>query len=170
MPHLAESWEGSGKTFTFKLRPDVKFQSGNPLSAEDVVFSVDRMKALGKGLSYLFANVDSAEALDDYTVQFNLKEPNAPFVASLVRLPIVDKQTVMANLGDGEGDMKDWAQAYLSANAAGTGAYTVKSHNPQEETVMEKNDGYFLDIANAAPDTVRLRYGLEPATVRTLIA
>ena len=170
VPHLAESWEGSGKTFTFKLRPDVKFQSGNPLTAEDVVFSVDRMKALGKGLSYLFANVDSAEAVDANTVQFNLKEPYAPFVASLVRLPIVDKQTVMANLGDGEGDMKDWGEAYLSANGAGTGAYKIASHNPQEETVMEKNGDYFLGIADAAPDTVRLRYGLEPATVRTLIA
>lgn len=170
VPHLAESWEGSGKTFTFTLRPDVRFQSGNPVTAEDVVFSLDRMKALGGGLSYLFANVDSAEAIDDRTVQFNLAEPYAPFVASLVRLPIVDKQTVMANLGDGEGDMKDWGQAYLSGNGAGTGAYRVTSHNPQEETVMEKNPDYFLGIADAAPDTVRLRYGLEPATVRTLIA
>jgi len=169
-PHLAESWEGEGTAFTFTLRQDVKFQSGNPLTADDVVFSLDRMKGIGQGLSYLLGNVESAEAIDEHTVRFNLSEPYAPFVAALVRLPIVDKQLVMENLGEGEGEMKDWGQAYLSGNAAGTGAYRVASHNPQEETVMEKNSDYFLSIDDGAPDTVRLRYGLEAATVRTLIS
>lgn len=168
--HLAESWSADGQTFTFKLREGVKFQSGNPLTADDVVFSLDRMKALGAGLSYLFGVVDSAEAVDESTVKFNLSSAYAPFVASLVRLPIVDKKLVMENLGDGEGEMKDWGQAYLSANSAGTGAYSVTSHNPQDETVMAKSDSYFATMNDKAPDTVRLRYGLEAATVRTLIA
>jgi peptide/nickel transport system substrate-binding protein len=64
----------------------------------------------------------------------------------------------------------EWGEDFLSGNGAGTGAYSVTSHNPQEETVMAKSDSYFLDVADVAPDTVRLRYGLEPATVRTLIA
>jgi len=170
VPHLAESWEGEGTSFTFNLRPDVSFHSGNPLTADDVVFSFERTVGLGQGLSYLFGLVDSVEAIDADTVRFNLAQPNAPFVASLVRLPIVDKKLVMENLGDGEGDMKDWGQAFLSANGAGTGAYIVKSHNPQEETVMLRNDNYFLGVPEKAPDTVRLRYGLEAATVRTLIA
>jgi peptide/nickel transport system substrate-binding protein len=170
VPHLAASWEGSGTDYTFTLRDDVKFQSGNPMTADDVVFSFDRMMALGQGLSYLFGVVTSVEAVDAHTVRFTLSEPNAPFVASLVRLPIVDKALVMANLGDGEGEMKDWGQAYLSGHSAGTGAYTVVSHNPQEETVMAKNPDYFLGVPDVAPDTVRLRYGLEAATVRTLIA
>jgi peptide/nickel transport system substrate-binding protein len=66
--------------------------------------------------------------------------------------------------------MKDWGQAYLSGHAAGSGAYKLVSHNPQEETVMAKNAAYFLPIAAKAPDTVRYRYGLEAATVRTLIS
>ena len=170
VPHLAESWQADGNAYVFKLRGDVKFQSGNPLTAEDVVFSFDRTKALAQGLSYLFGNVVSVEAVDASTVRFNLSGPSAPFVASLLRLPIVDKKLVMANLGAGDGEMKDWGQAFLSANAAGTGAYTVTSHNPQEETVMAKNAAYFLPVPAKAPDTVRLRYGLEAATVRTLIA
>ncbi len=164
-PHLAESWSSDGNSFTFTLRSDVTFQSGNPLTAADVVYSLERTKALGAGLSYLFGVVESVEAVDEHTVKFTLSSPYAPFVASLTRLPIVDKALVEANMGGGE-----WGEAFLSGNAAGTGAYTVKSHNPQEETVMEKNGSYFLDVAEAAPDTVRLRYGLEAATVRTLIA
>jgi peptide/nickel transport system substrate-binding protein len=76
----------------------------------------------------------------------------------------------MANLGPGDGAMKDWGQAYLSTHGAGTGAYRVVSHNPQQETVMAKNAAYFLGVPAKAPDAVRLRYGLEAATVRTLIA
>jgi len=168
-PHLAEGWSVDGNTFTFKLREDVRFQSGNPMTAEDVVFSLDRMKGLGLGLSFLFGVVESATVVDKHTVAFNLSSPYSPFVASLVRLPIVDKQLIMQNLGEGDGEMGDWGQAFLSANGAGTGAYSVTSHNPQDETVMAKNGDYFLGVAEAAPDTVRLRYGLEAATVRTLI-
>jgi len=76
----------------------------------------------------------------------------------------------MENLGAGDGDMKDWGQGWLSTHAAGSGAYKVVSHNPQEETVMGKNADYFLGVPAKAPDTVRYRYGLEAATVRTLIA
>lgn len=170
VPHLAESWETDGKVYTFKLRNDVKFQSGNPLTADDVVFSFDRMKALGQGLSYLFAEVEKAETVDAGTVKFTLSQPYSPFMSALLRLPVVDKKLVMENLGAGDGDMKDWGQAYLSTHGAGTGAYTVTAHNPQQETVMAKNPGYFLGVPAKAPDTVRFRYGLEAATVRTLIA
>ena len=168
-PMLAESWSSEGSTYTFKLRKDVKFQSGNPMTADDVVFSFDRMKALGQGLSYLFTDVDKAEAVDAATVKFTLKKPSAPFVASLVRLPILDKKLVLEHLDKGDGEMKDWGQAWLDTHAAGTGAYSVVSHNPQSETVMKKNPGYFLGISAGAPDEVHFKYGLEAATVRTLI-
>lgn len=163
VPHLAESWSVDGAVYTFKLRDGVTFQSGNPLTAADVVYSVERMQALGAGLSYLLGGVTAA-AVDDKTVTFTLEKPYAPFVASLVRLPIVDMAFVKAN-SDSE-----WGEELLSAQSAGTGAYSVTSHNPQEETVMAKSGSYFLGVPDAAPDTVRLRYGLEAATVRTLIA
>ncbi len=169
-PLLAESWTVDGPTYTFKLRSDVKFQSGNPLTADDVVFSLDRIKALKQGLFFLFINVKSAEAVDAHTVKFTLSGPYAPFMSALFRLPIVDKKLVLANLGPGDGELKDWGQSYLSSHGAGTGAYKVVSQNPQQETVLAKNPDYFLGASPKAPDVVRQRYGLEAATVRTLIA
>lgn len=170
VPHLAKSWSQDGNTLTFNLRKDATFQSGNPLTAADVVFSLKRMQAIGAGLSYLFEVVEKVEAVDEHTVKFTLKQPYSPFIASLIRLPILDKTLVMKHLGEGEGEMGDWGQEFLSGHAAGTGAYSVVSHNPQSETVMQKNEDYFLGIPDAAPDSVRLRYSLEPATVRTLLA
>ena len=125
VPHLAASWSVDGAEYTFTLRDDVMFQSGNKMTAADVVYSVERMQALGAGLSCLLGGV-SAEAVDDSTVKFTLETPYAPFVASLVRLPIVDMAHVKAN-SDSE-----WGEEFLSGNAAGTGAYSVTSHNPQD--------------------------------------
>ncbi len=169
-PHLATAWTIDGNTVTLTLRDDVKFHSGNLMTADDVVFSIDRMKALGQGNAYLFAIVEKAEAVDPTTVKITLSEPYSPFIASLIRLPIVDKATVMANVVPGDTEMGDWGQAWLSANDAGSGAYIVTSHNPQEETVFTKNPDYFLGVPEGAPDEVRLSYGLEAATVRALMA
>ena len=48
---------------------------------------------------------------------------------------------------------------------AGSGAYAIQSHNPQELSVLVKNKAYFLGVPDAAPDVVRLRYGLDAATI-----
>ena len=69
------------------------------MTADDVVFSFDRMKALKQGLFFLFIDVKSAEAVDAHTVKFTLSGPYAPFMSALFRLPIVDKKLVLANLG-----------------------------------------------------------------------
>ncbi|MCX5479920.1 ABC transporter substrate-binding protein [Kaistia geumhonensis] len=171
-PLLATEWTTDGKSYTFKLKDGVKFHSGNPLTADDVVFSLNRMIAMGQGFSNLFAGrVEKAEAVDPLTVKFTLTEPYAPFLAALVRLPIVDAKTVMANKVDGKyGEFGDYGEAWLSAHDAGSGAYKVESQNPQSETVMVKFPDYFLGFAENAPDKVRYRYGLEAPTVRALMS
>lgn len=171
-PLLATEWETDGKTYTFKLRDDVKFHSGNPLTAEDVVFSYNRLVALGQGFAGLFVDkVESVEAVDPTTVKFTLKEAYAPFLASLVRLQVVDSETVMANKKDGDhGEFGDYGAEFLSAKDAGSGAYIVESQNPQSETVMVKFPDYFLGFAENAPDRVRYRYGMEASTVRAALS
>ena len=77
----------------------------------------------------------------------------------------------MANLGEGEyGEFGDYGEGYLSQADAGSGAYTVKSHNKQDITVMTRFDDYFLPFPENAPDEVRMRYGLEDATLRAMMS
>lgn len=172
VPLLATEWAIDGATYTFTLRDDVTFHSGNPLTAADVVFSFERMAALNQGLSSLYVpRVASVAAVDDHTVTFTLTEPFAPFLASLVRLPIVDRELVLANLAEGDfGDLGDYGQAFLTSNDAGSGAYSVVSQNPQTETVLARFDGYFQPFVENAPDTVRYRYGIEASTMRALLS
>ena len=170
-PQLAESWESSedGRTYTFKLK-EASFHDGSPVTADDVVFSLERMNALGMGFAHLFRDV-SASAVDERTVAFQLAEPSAPFLATLVRLPIMNKDLVLANKQDGDyGENGDYGQAWISSHDAGSGAYAIASHNPQEQTEMTLFADYFGEVAENAPEVVRMRYGIEPATIRTLVA
>ena len=84
-PGLAEKWEISedGLVYTFTLR-DAKFSTGDPVTTDDVVFSLNR--AANPEVSpyaFLFSPVDKIEAVDAKTVKITLKEANAPFLSSL---------------------------------------------------------------------------------------
>jgi peptide/nickel transport system substrate-binding protein len=170
-PGLAESWTQDGNSYTFKLRPGVKFHSGNPVTADDVVFSLHRLIALGQGNASLFRGwVKQVDALDPATVRFTLTAPYAPFLATTLRLGILDKKEVMAHLQDGSfGEFKDYGQAWLNQHDAGSGAYRIISHNPQVEAVMGKNPDYYLPIPAAAPDRVIMKFALEAATELALM-
>jgi peptide/nickel transport system substrate-binding protein len=171
-PSLAESWTiaPDGKSYTFKLRTGVKFHDGGVLTSEDVVFSLERTLALNAGYARLFNGIKAA-ASDAQTVTFTLPAPNAAFLATLVRLPVIQKSLVMKNIKPGNyGDKGDYGEAFLAATDAGSGAYRVVEHNPQELTVLAKVPGHFAGHLPKSPDVVRIRYGVEPATVRTLMA
>ena len=77
-PLLAESWEANHEAteYTFHLMEHAKFHSGNPVTAKDVKFSMDRLLTMGEGYAYLFSNVASTEVVDEHTVKFTLKEPS----------------------------------------------------------------------------------------------
>lgn len=174
-PLLAKSWVISedSLTYTFTLVPGVKFHNGDELTAEDVVFSLQRLKTIGEGYGYLFStSVKEAKALDKYTVQFTLKQPFGPFLGALVRLYILDKNQVMANLQPGSyGEFKDYGKGWLVTNDAGSGPYKVKEMKTAEYLLMEKFDGYWAGWDNKdAPQYVKEIGGTEAVTVRTLMS
>ena len=85
---LAEKWDVSpdGLTFTFKLRRDAKFDSGNPVTANDAAFSLQRVVKLNKTPGFIITqfgfNADNVEkmirALDDYTLEMKLPQRRRP--------------------------------------------------------------------------------------------
>jgi len=93
-PSVAASWTSSEdlKTWTFKLRDDVQFQDGEPLTAADVVYSVELNLSdeIGNYDAYV-AGVESCAAIDDHTVQFRCSEPLPRILTNLTLLPIVPR-------------------------------------------------------------------------------
>lgn len=92
VPNLATSWEISeDRIYVFTLREDVRFHNGQVLTAEDVVFSFDRMlqpgfESMG---NYVRPIIESVVALDELTVQITLHAPYAPFLNRLPTFYIV---------------------------------------------------------------------------------
>jgi peptide/nickel transport system substrate-binding protein len=148
-PHLAESWEVSddGLTWTFYLKEGVKFHDGTELIAEDVAFSMDRMRTIKMGFSWLWEGileVGDTEVIDDYTIAFHLKEAYAPFIATLVQFFVVNKDLLMENKQDGDyGEFGDYGQEFLNHEDAGSGPYWVEVYEPGTKTVFRKFDDYW---------------------------
>ncbi len=149
LPNLAASWEISddGMVYTFTLRDDVTFSNGDPLTAEDVVFSFNRMKNLRDNPSFLADTIASVEAADDLTVVMTLTQPDPAILAKLVfdAFSILNAEEVRAHGGTDAEDAAetDTAEEWLRDHSAGTGPYMVESYEPTVQTVLVRNPNYW---------------------------
>jgi len=176
VPGLAESWTISpdGRTFTFKMRKGVKFQSGNPVTAHDAAFSLQRAVTMKKTPSFILTqfgfnkdNVkDAIKATDDMTLVMTTDEKYATsFVLNCLTATIgsiLDSKTVMAHEADG-----DLGAAWLKTHTAGSGPYALKNWKPNESYTLDRVDGYWR--GKVAMKRVVLRHISESATQRLLL-
>lgn len=149
IPMLAEKWEISsdGKTYTFTLNANARFSDGSPVTAEDVVFSLNRTKNIKGNPSFLAANFASVEAENATTVVLTLTEPDAATLSKLIfpAFSIVNKKLVTANGGTdaADADTTDKAEQWLNANSAGSGPYKLEKWERGVETVLVANPGFW---------------------------
>lgn len=159
-PALAESYDVSddGKVYTFHLRPNVTFPNGDPLNADAVVFSLDRIapinEAEGENAGFLYtAYVDSVEKVDDMTVKvnFNAVYPFAPQLVATNPWKILNPSQWSAT------------EAGTENTACGIGPYVLTSFTEGEEAVFEANPTYY----GAQPKTEKLivRYFADSPTM-----
>ncbi|MFQ5856632.1 MAG: ABC transporter substrate-binding protein [Anaerolineae bacterium] len=174
VPMLATGWDISddGMTYMFTLRPNVKFHTGNTLTAEDVRFSFERLRNLKDNPSWLMDTVDHIEVVDDQTVKIVLGEANAAFLSMLVspNFAIVDSKAVGDKGGTSEpgADTADQATDWLDQNSAGTGPYILKGWTRGVEVVLERNRDYWREPARLSK--IIVRDVADPATQRMMIA
>lgn len=173
--HVAEDWDVSDDStvYTFHLRDDIKFHSGNILTASDVKFSMDRLLNIGEGFAYLFTDVvQEVKAIDEQTVQFILKIPSGTFTSMLTRLYILDEETVRANINSNGsyGENGDYGKEWLMVNDAGSGPYKVREMKTEEYIIMERYADYWGSWEDNAPESIKMLGGLEGTAVRTMIS
>ena len=148
-PLLAKSWKlvDGGKAWEFQLREGVKFASGNPLTAEDVKFSFERLINVKDQPSEIAENVASVEVVDPLTVKVVMADKDQPLLNILasVTFAVSDAKTVKALGGTSAKDAEktDKATAALDQHSAGTGPYTLVSWVRNSEVVLERNKNYW---------------------------
>lgn len=162
-PSLAESWEISpdGLEYTFHLREGVKFHNGNDFTAEDVVYTfnrmltetgtvntevVDQIKGSDEVLAGTAESIEGVEAVDDYTLKVTLKEPFAAFLACL--------STAGASIYDSEATAAAGDQFGMDPSVTvGTGPFKFESWTLNDRLVLTRNDDYWKG-ASALPGVV----------------
>ena len=173
---LAANWTISddGKTYTFKLKPGLKFSSGNPITADDVVYSLQRAVALNKSPGFILTQFgftkdnmkDTIKATGPDTIVITVDKPYAPtfFLNCLTAAvaSVVDSKVVKANEKDG-----DWGNAWLKQNSAGSGAYALRTWKANEQYTMDANPNW----KGGAPKNKRVvvRHIPEAASQRLLL-
>jgi peptide/nickel transport system substrate-binding protein len=137
-PILAESWLVSDDklSYTFKLRPDVKFHDGEPMNAAAVKASIEAAKDHG-GAGFIWASLDNIEVVDDLTVKFNLTNPQpVDLIASSMYAAYIVSPKALEGFA---ADENFWADG----KSYGTGPYMVESYTPDVEAVFTRNPDYW---------------------------
>jgi len=175
-PHIAKDWTVSddGLKYTFEIRDDIKFHTGNLMKASDVAFSMNRMLDIGEGYAYLYKGVvKEAIALDDTTVEMILEKPFGPFIDTLVRFMVLEEDVVMANLDKSVstyGEYGDYGKQWLLTHDAGSGPYFAKDVKLEEYVLGEWFPDHFLGWEEDAPKYFKISAATEPVSVRTAMA
>ncbi|MEO4000805.1 ABC transporter substrate-binding protein [Mesorhizobium sp. CAU 1732] len=140
-PGLAKSWTQSddGLIYTFELDEAARFHDGAPVTAKDVEYSFARLLRLKQGPAWMVDGIldaDSVKASGETTVTMSLLKPFAPLLSVLPWMFVVNSAVVEANAGSDDG------QAYLLANIAGSGAFTMGRARPGDlyELIRAEND------------------------------
>ncbi|AFL49828.1 peptide/nickel transport system substrate-binding protein [Sinorhizobium fredii] len=148
LPQLAESWEIDDKGITFHLR-EATFASGNPVTADDVVYSLARLLKMDqaaaanfKRIGYKADNVDKlVRAVDPKTVRIDLSgETTAELL--LYRLAMNVASVVDSIEVKNHVENNDYGNAWLRTNSAGSGPFTLKRWTPNEMVILEANADY----------------------------
>jgi peptide/nickel transport system substrate-binding protein len=135
LPDLASSWaiSSSGLTYTFHLRTDARFSNGSPVTAADVVYSINRSRAYSGGWGFLLTAVKTITAPDAHTVVITLSEPHAPLLADLAMYAY---SVVPESLVKSEG-------AKFFQHPVGSGPFMVTSYNPDSEVDLAANPYFY---------------------------
>jgi len=145
-PDLAESWGTSadGTLYNFSLRPNATWHDGKPITSDDVIFTIELLKGTGslfpQDIKNLWSQVE-VRRLDDYTLQFRLPEPFAPFLdyATFGVLPKHLLESVPAD---------QLASADFNLQPVGSGPYKfdhlMTSGGQITGVVLKVNENYYL--------------------------
>lgn len=142
-PGLAAEWtQSSPLVWRFKLRPGVRFHDGALLTADDVVFSVNRAKD-PVGTFSVYANaLGTPVAIDPLTVEFRLDRVNPIFLQHLDSIFVMNRAWAEKHRVQRPLDFKNREESFASFNANGTGPYLLVSRQPGIKTTFRRNPAW----------------------------
>jgi peptide/nickel transport system substrate-binding protein len=171
VPALAESWETPEPTrWRFHLRHNVKFHNGDPFTADDVLFSADRIRAKGSNfLSNVAADAKFVK-VDDYTVDVVLPAPNPILMSQWDGWYIMDKKWCEENNSVAPTPASATTPSYASLHENGTGPFTIESHQPGVKTVFKVNPNWWGKPEHNLKEIIFTPIGSDATRVAALLS
>jgi peptide/nickel transport system substrate-binding protein len=139
-PALATKWGQTDKTtWFFDIRPNVKFSDGTPLTADDIVFSLNRANGPGSNMGSNFASVKEIKKAGDLRVEVVTKYPDPLLAEKWAALGMMSKAWAEKNNALNSADMTKNEENFATRNAMGTGPFMLKERKAGESTVLVPN-------------------------------
>ncbi len=143
-PRLATSWKQTDpRTWIFNIRKNVKFHNGAPLTADDVVWSIERMQQPTSNFRVYANGVGKPRKIDSHTVEIVSPVPNPVMLEMLINMFIMNKEWGIANKVERVQDYTAKEETYAARNANGTGPFMLTFREPEVKTVLKKNDKWW---------------------------
>lgn len=144
-PALATSWKrtADNKNWRFTLRKGIKFASGNPMTAEDVKWSFERLKAIKDQPWLYLANIEAVNIIDATTIDVILKDSAMPLLNLLASLTWVVYERKVLEQNGGKAGADDKATTWLDGHSAGTGAYSLTAWTRNVQIQLTRNPHYW---------------------------
>jgi peptide/nickel transport system substrate-binding protein len=140
VPGLAASWQQTGPTvWRFKLRGGVSFHDGSALTADDVVFSIQRSQHPASTFAVYANALGTPVAVDRETVEFRLAKVNPVFLQHLESVFIMNKAWCEKHRVTRPQDFKNKEESHAAFNANGTGPFTLVSRQPGVKTTFKRS-------------------------------
>jgi peptide/nickel transport system substrate-binding protein len=143
-PSLATSWKMvDARTWRFNLRPDVKFHDGTPMTADDVVFSIERALAKTSQRAFQLRGVTGARKVDALTVDVLLSAPDAVLPEKLIFIGVMSKAWAEKNGVTQPQDFNAKQETFAVRNANGTGPFMLRRYEPDARLVLAANPNWW---------------------------
>lgn len=173
---IAESWNvaADGKTYTFVIKPNLTFHSGNPIRAQDAAWSLQRAVILNKSPSFILRQfgftpenvAQRVRATNDRTLVIETGDAVAPtffyYCLTATVASVVDSVLALQHVTN-----NDYGNAWIKTNSAGSGAYRVRAWEASNNYTLEANDRW--QGGQVRNRRVVVRHVAEPAAQRLLL-
>jgi peptide/nickel transport system substrate-binding protein len=170
-PALATSWSNiNPTTVRFNLRKNVKFNDGSAFTADDVVFSFDRIRQPQGTMQIYVAGVKEIKKVDDHTVDVILDKPNPTLFNNFTTFYIMSKSWSVKNKSEKIQDYKAKEITFASTNTNGTGPYIIKEWAPDQRVVLTANKAWWDKLQGNVTDIIYTPIKSDPTRIAALLA
>ena len=170
-PALATKWTYITPTqVRFELRRGVKFHDGSPFTADDVIFTLGRIRQPQGTMQIYVTGIKEIKKIDDYTIDMMLDGPSPILLRNIIDFRIMSKAWAEKNKTTNTQDYKAKDDSYASRNVMGTGPFKITSWQPDQKITMVVNKDWWDTPRGNVTEVSYLPIKSDPTRVAALLS